>query len=217
LQDLFRGQTWQCGRVPSNARDRHTPRDPDDWFEEPEPVPPRRPGARRVVQVDPDAPTHEQTALPLDDWLASEPPSRRRRSGTGGQIANRRILAAAAIALAVLLIGLAVGGVFSGGAKSPSTRPTTTRAAAATTTTRATASLVVPTATLKLGDTGPAVKELQRALASLGYASGKADGDFGSSTQRALMTFQTAQKLTPDGVLGPATRAALVKALSMRG
>jgi Putative peptidoglycan binding domain len=204
--------------VPSNRREeRPTQGDPDDWFEEPVPAPPRRPGARRAVQIDPDAPTHEQTALPPDDWLASEPPSRRRRSRTGRQIANRRILATAAIALALLLIGLAVGGVFSGGGKSPSTRPTTTRTAPTTTTTHAPTSLVVPRASLKLGDTGPAVTELQRALESLGYALGKADGDFGSSTQGALMTFQTAHQLTPDGVLGPATRAALVKALSLRG
>jgi peptidoglycan hydrolase-like protein with peptidoglycan-binding domain len=160
--------------VPSNSGERQTHRGPDDWFEEPEPAPPRRPAAHRALQVDPDAPTHEQTALPLDDWLASEPPS-------------------------------------------PSTRPTTAHTAPAATTHAQTPNLVLPKATLKLGDSGPAVKELQRALTSLGYASGKADGDFGSSTQRALMTFQTAHQLAPDGVLGPATRAALVKALSSRG
>ena len=54
---------------------------------------------------------------------------------------------------------------------------------------------------------------LLRALSSLGYTVGTIDDVFGASTQSALIAFQTAHHLSPDGVLGPATRAALLNAL----
>jgi peptidoglycan hydrolase-like protein with peptidoglycan-binding domain len=54
---------------------------------------------------------------------------------------------------------------------------------------------------------------LQRALTHLGYPVGKIDGDYGTATQAAVAKFQTAAKLTADGILGPVTRTALVKAL----
>jgi peptidoglycan hydrolase-like protein with peptidoglycan-binding domain len=127
-------------------------------------------------------------------------------------IANRRILVPTGIALVLLLIGLTLGGVFSGGsnkrAKTPLTRQT-----APTTTQTPTQTVPLPAATLKLGDRGNAVKELQHALRSLGYTTGTIDGVFGASTQSALIAFQSAHNLSPDGVLGPATRAALLNAL----
>jgi hypothetical protein len=191
--------------------DRQTPRDPDDWFDEPEPLPPRRP-SRPSLQADPDAQTHEQTATPVDDWLAPEPLTRKRRSARAAPIANRRLLIALAIALALLLVGLALAGVFSsGGTRRANTPPT--RQSAPTTTRSSTPTLVIPAATVKLGDHGDAVKELQRALKSLGLTFGTIDGVFGPSTERALIAFQTAHHLSPDGVLGPATRAALLNAL----
>jgi peptidoglycan hydrolase-like protein with peptidoglycan-binding domain len=58
------------------------------------------------------------------------------------------------------------------------------------------------------------VKVLQRALAAVGFSPGSVDGDYGPSTQSALEKFQTSKGLTPDGVLGPATLAALQKALA---
>jgi hypothetical protein len=192
-----------------NPPDRQTPRDPDDWFDEREPIPPRRRPSRASVPVDPDAQTREQTATPADDWLAPEPPRRKRRSAP---IADRRILIAVGIALALVLVGLALGGAFSGGGnKSANTPPT--RQTAPTTTQSSTPTPVLPAATVKLGDHGNAVKELQRALRSLGFTVGTIDGVFGASTERALIAFQTAHHLSPDGVLGPATRAALLNAL----
>jgi hypothetical protein len=194
-----------------NAPDRQTPRDPDDWFDEPEPMPPRRP-SRASGQVDPDAQTREQTATPVDDWLAPEPLTRKPRSARAAPIADRRILIAVGIALALLLLGLALGGVLSGGGNKRTNTPLT-RQTTPTTTQSSTPTLLLPAATLKLGDHGNAVKELQRALRSLGSTVGTIDGVFGASTERALIAFQTAHHLSPDGVLGPATRAALRNAL----
>jgi Putative peptidoglycan binding domain len=191
--------------------DKQTPRDSDDWFDEPEPMPPRRP-SRASVQVDQDAQTREQTATPVEGWLAPEPLTRKRRSARTAAIANRRILIALGIALVLLLVGLALGGVFSGG---PNKRANNlpTRQTAPTTTQTPPQTVALPAATLRLGDHGNAVKELQRALRSLGFTVGTIDGVFGASTERALIAFQTAHHLSPDGVLGPATRAALLNAL----
>jgi Putative peptidoglycan binding domain len=194
-----------------NAPDGRAPRDPDDWFDEPEPIRPRRPSGA-FVQADPDAATREQTARPVDESLAPEPLGRKRRSARAAPIATRRILTALGITLALLLVGLALGGVFSGGGNKAANTPLP-RQTAPTTTPSTTPTLAVPAATLKLGDNGNAVKELQRALRSLGLAVGTIDGVFGASTKRALMAFQTAHHLSPDGVLGPATRARLLNAL----
>jgi len=66
-----------------SAGDSESPRDPDDWFDEPQPVPPRRP-SRASAQVGPDAQTREQAAPQVDDWLAPEPLRRKRRLGADG-------------------------------------------------------------------------------------------------------------------------------------
>lgn len=62
--------------------------------------------------------------------------------------------------------------------------------------------------TLKKGAKGKAVVRLQRALAAAGQAV-TADGDFGPGTDRAVRAFQTAHGLQADGIVGPATWAAL--------
>ena len=57
---------------------------------------------------------------------------------------------------------------------------------------------------------GDDVTAVQRALATrLPGLEVEADGIFGSNTDRAVRQFQTRQNLTSDGIVGPATRAAL--------
>ena len=64
-------------------------------------------------------------------------------------------------------------------------------------------------ATLRNGDSGSAVTDLQNALNSAGYFSGPFTGYFGSATEQAVTNFQYDNYLTADGVAGPATLAAL--------
>lgn len=61
--------------------------------------------------------------------------------------------------------------------------------------------------TLKKGMSGKDVQELQSILIDLGYDVGKygADGDFGSCTDSAVKAFQSANKLSADGVVGQKT------------
>jgi peptidoglycan hydrolase-like protein with peptidoglycan-binding domain len=62
---------------------------------------------------------------------------------------------------------------------------------------------------LRLGDRGPAVATWQGQLNAAVGAGLATDGDFGPTTDRATRDFQDARGLTSDGVVGPATRAAL--------
>lgn len=62
--------------------------------------------------------------------------------------------------------------------------------------------------TLRKGDSGEAVRALQRRLRELGYPV-SVDGEFGPQTERALRDFQRANGLSADGVAGPQTIAAL--------
>lgn len=62
--------------------------------------------------------------------------------------------------------------------------------------------------TLRLGDKGDAVKQLQQALKSLGY-NVSTDGDFGALTQMAVIAFQQRNGLTTDGVAGAGTQTVL--------
>ncbi|MEV7046464.1 N-acetylmuramoyl-L-alanine amidase [Amycolatopsis sp. NPDC051061] len=52
---------------------------------------------------------------------------------------------------------------------------------------------------------GDDVFTLQERLTELGFDAGRPDGYFGSSTERALKTFQRDMRLSPDGMCGPAT------------
>lgn len=62
--------------------------------------------------------------------------------------------------------------------------------------------------TLRKGDRGPHVFDLQLALNARGMLL-KVDGVFGPGTEAAVMVFQHDHHLTPDGVVGPATHKAL--------
>ena len=68
---------------------------------------------------------------------------------------------------------------------------------------------------LKNGMTGPDVRQMQQNLVKLGYDCGKwgADGDFGDATELAVRRFQTQEDLPVDGEFGPASLAAMNKAL----
>ena len=59
------------------------------------------------------------------------------------------------------------------------------------------------------GDSGDGIRQIQEALARLGYYTGSPDGIYGSGTALAVQTFQQAHSLYPDGVTGSATLRAL--------
>ena len=59
--------------------------------------------------------------------------------------------------------------------------------------------------TLRKGTNGPSVVRMQEVLIALGYLDGKADGDFGSGTQNAVIQFQAVNGLSADGIAGSKT------------
>lgn len=67
---------------------------------------------------------------------------------------------------------------------------------------------VLPTGVLRQGDSGNQVKLLQAKLIRTGEPI-TADGVFGPATRFAVERFQVSRMLVPDGIVGPATWAAL--------
>lgn len=65
--------------------------------------------------------------------------------------------------------------------------------------------------TIRIGNTGDDVKELQNALAALDLYDGKVDGIFGVLTARAVLAFQKSRGLAEDGVAGSATWKAVLE------
>lgn len=67
--------------------------------------------------------------------------------------------------------------------------------------------------TLRRGDSGLSVKDLQEQLIALGYDVGSkgADGIYGAKTEAAVQDFQRKNGLTADGIAGKLTMAALRK------
>ncbi|MFN3547717.1 MAG: N-acetylmuramidase domain-containing protein [Mesorhizobium sp.] len=63
----------------------------------------------------------------------------------------------------------------------------------------------------KRGSEGDAVRTLQRRLAALGHPL-QCDGLFGAATEAAVKAFQRRSKLSPDGIAGPRTLAAIATA-----
>lgn len=63
---------------------------------------------------------------------------------------------------------------------------------------------------MKRGDTGSDVFALQAQLLTFGFSPGKIDGNFGFRTDAAVRAFQASRGLAVDGIVGPATSAALV-------
>jgi hypothetical protein len=177
----------------------------DDWFAAQDPE----------LRGAPRAPSEETAGASADDWLSeADDPLRT----FWVRLVDRRVVALGALLLVLLIAGLVAGGVFSGGGKgrpSPSSPTLTTRTTTTTGTTTAPPArhLPAPASTLKPGDTGSQVAVLQRALASVGFPSGKVDGQYGPATTKAVTRFQRLFGLTADGILGPATLRALVTAL----
>lgn len=67
--------------------------------------------------------------------------------------------------------------------------------------------IIAPAPVLKKGDKGPKVIQLQNALNTIGINAGKADGDFGPGTEKALKELQKMQANLPvDGVYNQKTR-----------
>lgn len=68
---------------------------------------------------------------------------------------------------------------------------------------------VTVSALSKIGSTGGEVSEIQSRLKEWGYYSGAVDGIFGTATKNAVIKFQKANGLTPDGIVGSKTLAAM--------
>lgn len=92
-----------------------------------------------------------------------------------------------AAASATLLAGCGSGG----GTKTVTVTVTTTTSSSAST------------------PTGPAVAELQKVMARLGYYHGPIDGVYGGGTVAGVKEMQKALGVTADGIYGPETHAAL--------
>jgi L,D-transpeptidase ErfK/SrfK len=56
---------------------------------------------------------------------------------------------------------------------------------------------------------GPDVRIVQQRLRPLGFYQGPLDGVYGRGTYDAVVAFQARRQMTPDGVVGPSTYAAL--------
>ena len=75
------------------------------------------------------------------------------------------------------------------------------------------AAMLLPLASLasgiSYGARGDEVKKIQQKLKQWGYYSGAVDGVFGSGTLAAVKSFQRKNGLKADGIVGPATAAAM--------
>lgn len=70
---------------------------------------------------------------------------------------------------------------------------------------------------IQVGAKGSNVMQIQTILTGNGYPTGGIDGIFGEKTKTAVISFQSAQGLTPDGIIGPQTWGALMKLAAVHG
>ena len=70
-------------------------------------------------------------------------------------------------------------------------------------------STVCVSALSKIGSRSNEVKQIQTKLKNWGYYKGEVDGIFGTQTKNAVMAFQKKNGLTPDGIAGKKTLAAM--------
>lgn len=66
-----------------------------------------------------------------------------------------------------------------------------------------------PGAVIGLGSRGEEVRAAQSFLRRQGFYSGPTNGIFDAQTQAAVIKFQNSKKITPTGMIGPTTRAAM--------
>lgn len=129
--------------------------------------------------------------------------------GPASQAALDRAITAGSVA--------AAKGTTAKGAKTTATTTTTTKTTATTTTaTKATATTTTAT-TAALPAPLAWVKSLQQKLARLGLFTGPANGVLGPVTTAAIKAFQAKAGLKADGLWGPSSQAALVKAIAAKG
>ena len=160
------------------------------WWDEPAPEPRRPPRPRR----------------PPPRTLAGDLARLQRRLSADSQ---GPLLLGAAIGL-LLLMALAYVVVGRDGGPSAPAREAEPPPVTAPTPAAAAAVPVAPSdPTLRSGDRGVAVRDLQHALAALGYSTAVADGAFGEGTAAAVAAFQADNSLLPDGIAGSSTAAQL--------
>ena len=66
-----------------------------------------------------------------------------------------------------------------------------------------------PGAMMRMGSRGEAVKAAQSFLTRQGFYSRAINGIFDTETRSAVTKFQNSKKITPTGIIGPTTRAAM--------
>lgn len=145
-----------------------------------------------------------------------------------GDLANLRarlsrhgpLLPAAALASFVALVAVAVvlRVANAGGDEADQAQPVRTPSAAPASDDAAPAQAEIPATArlLRAGDSGADVRDLQQALAALGYYTSPADGSFGDGTAAAVGAFQGANGLLADGIVGATTTAALREEVAAR-
>jgi hypothetical protein len=189
----------------------------DDWFVET--------GRGRSPTADDETELRE-TRQPA----TGEEPRRAVRGGGGER--SRKVVAGSVVGAVILLaVGASAGALVSRsltGVETTTSLVTTTATLTTTLTTPTTPSTTPATTTpsmptmpatlpegvvLRRGARGAEVRQVQEALVALGYST-TIDGKFGPATAQAVKSFQTSSGLTDDGVVGPATLAALSAAVN---
>ena len=66
-----------------------------------------------------------------------------------------------------------------------------------------------PGAMMRMGSRGEEVKAAQNFLTRQGFYTGPINGIFDTETRSAVTKFQNSKKITPTGIIGPTTRAAM--------
>ena len=66
-----------------------------------------------------------------------------------------------------------------------------------------------PGAMMRMGSRGEEVKAAQSFLTRQGFYTGSINGIFDTETRSAVTKFQNSKKITPTGIIGPTTRAAM--------